>query len=176
MKRVQGLQHQTSWQTAQEQPPSKVNLPSQVAGSKRSWSAEDPPNQSNVVTIQPQINDFRKATSMLRAPSRLQASRITRPDQYSKKPSEYSQRCQIAATPTSTLDPQLTLSHPVYALPKQLVANFLSLGIKNIYPWQKKCLLGPGLLAGDKNLVYCAPTGGGKSLVADCEKFSKWQT
>ncbi|KAM0529895.1 hypothetical protein ACHAPS_000531 [Verticillium nonalfalfae] len=38
---------------------------------------------------------------------------------------------------------------------------------KTIYPWQKACLLGPGLLSGEKNLIYSAPTGGGKSLVAD---------
>ncbi|WYZ34801.1 hypothetical protein EsH8_I_001077 [Colletotrichum jinshuiense] len=36
-----------------------------------------------------------------------------------------------------------------------------------MYPWQKACLRGPGLLSGEKNLVYSAPTGGGKSLVAD---------
>ncbi|KAK3695368.1 P-loop containing nucleoside triphosphate hydrolase protein [Podospora appendiculata] len=81
--------------------------------------------------------------------------------------SEYSQRRTIAATPTSTLDPLLSLIHPIYALPDKLVANFAGLGIKTIYPWQKQCLLGPGLLKGDKNLVYSAPTGGGKSLVAD---------
>jgi DNA polymerase theta len=61
----------------------------------------------------------------------------------------------------------LSLSHPAYGLPRQLVANFAALGIKTIYPWQKQCLLGPGLLQGEKNLVYSAPTGGGKSLVAD---------
>lgn len=82
-------------------------------------------------------------------------------------PSEYSQRRALPSTPTSTSDSFFSLSHPVYKLPKQLVANFASLGIKSIYPWQKQCLLGPGLLSGDKNLVYSAPTGGGKSLVAD---------
>ncbi|AEO66042.1 uncharacterized protein THITE_2065919 [Thermothielavioides terrestris NRRL 8126] len=82
-------------------------------------------------------------------------------------PSEYSQRQAFAATPTSTIDPLLSLSHPAYGLPSQLVANFAALGIRSIYPWQKQCLLGPGLLTGEKNLVYSAPTGGGKSLVAD---------
>ena len=33
--------------------------------------------------------------------------------------------------------------------------------------WQSACLLGKGLLSGQQNLVYTAPTGGGKSLVAD---------
>ncbi|KAL2142320.1 hypothetical protein VTI28DRAFT_1329 [Corynascus sepedonium] len=82
-------------------------------------------------------------------------------------PSEYSQRQIFAATPTSTVDPLLSLSHPAYGLPVKLVANFAALGIRTIYPWQKQCLLGPGLLDGEENLVYSAPTGGGKSLVAD---------
>ncbi|KAK3329642.1 P-loop containing nucleoside triphosphate hydrolase protein [Apodospora peruviana] len=81
--------------------------------------------------------------------------------------SEYSQRRAFPSTPTSTVDPLLSLSHHRYDLPRLLVANFAALGIKTIYPWQKKCLLGPGLLEGEKNLVYSAPTGGGKSLVAD---------
>lgn len=81
--------------------------------------------------------------------------------------SEYSQRQEFSANPSSTADPLLSLAHGRYGLPHQLVANFSSLGIKTIYPWQKNCLLGPGLLEGEKNLVYSAPTGGGKSLVAD---------
>ncbi|KAI2614540.1 P-loop containing nucleoside triphosphate hydrolase protein [Hypoxylon fragiforme] len=81
--------------------------------------------------------------------------------------SEYSQRRIISATPTSTIDRSLSLAFPRYGLPPSLVNNLEALGIKYIYPWQKQCLLGPGLLAGSKNLVYTAPTGGGKSLVAD---------
>ena len=61
----------------------------------------------------------------------------------------------------------LSLAHPKYGLSKMLVENFTSLGINSIYPWQSSCLLGRGLLDGSKNLVYAAPTGGGKSLVAD---------
>lgn len=64
-------------------------------------------------------------------------------------------------------NPLLSLSHPGYGLPQTLVQNFISLGINSIYPWQSSCLLGRGLLEGEKNLVYTAPTGGGKSLVAD---------
>ncbi len=45
--------------------------------------------------------------------------------------------------------------------------NFKGLGVNSIYPWQSTCLLGPGLLTGEENLVYVAPTGGGKSLVSD---------
>jgi hypothetical protein len=81
--------------------------------------------------------------------------------------SDYSQRMAISATPSSTSDPMLSLRHRCYGLPGELVQNMEDLGIKHIYPWQKNCLLGPGLLGGQKNLVYSAPTGGGKSLVAD---------
>ena len=78
----------------------------------------------------------------------------------------------------------LSLSHARYGLSETLVKNFASLGINSIYPWQSSCLLGHGLLSGEKNLVYTAPTGnifynfrfhladfvvigGGKSLIAD---------
>lgn len=81
--------------------------------------------------------------------------------------SEYSQRQAARSTPSASLNPLLRLSHPSYGLPESVVRNFASLGIDNIYPWQSSCLLGRGILTGEKNLVYSAPTGGGKSLVAD---------
>lgn len=99
-------------------------------------------------------------------PAKLTASTVHRPWNADGFTSEYSQRKDFAATPTLTVDPLLSLSHHRYDLPGRLVANFAKLGIKTIYPWQKQCLLGPGLLQGEKNLVYSAPTGGGKSLVA----------
>ena len=81
--------------------------------------------------------------------------------------SEYSQRRAASSTPSASLNPLLRLSHPSYGLPESLVKNFTSLGIDSIYPWQSSCLLGRGILNGETNLVYSAPTGGGKSLVAD---------
>ena len=63
--------------------------------------------------------------------------------------------------------PLLSLENPIYSLPKSLTANFAALGISSIYAWQASCLLSPGLLTGQRHLVYTAPTGGGKSLVAD---------
>ncbi|CZR50584.1 related to DNA-directed DNA polymerase theta [Phialocephala subalpina] len=88
-------------------------------------------------------------------------------------PSEYSQRRTLALTPTPTANPILDLSHPSYGLPKQLVSNFSSLGIRSIYPWQSECLLRSGALSGERNLVYTAPTRGGKSLVADVLMLKK---
>lgn len=92
-----------------------------------------------------------------------------------KGTTEYSQRRVLSATPTIAHDPMLSLSHPCYGLPPQVVANLAGMGIKSIYPWQKQCLLGDSdgiagrgeLLDGTRSLVYAAPTGGGKSLVAD---------
>lgn len=87
--------------------------------------------------------------------------------------SEYSQRKALASTPGPSQNPLLSLSNPKYGLPQSLVSNFAALGINTIYPWQASCLLGQGLLDGDRNLVYTAPTGGGKSLVADVLMLKK---
>lgn len=94
-------------------------------------------------------------------------------DVVDRGPSEYSQRRTLALTPTLTANPILDLSHPSYGLSKQLVTNFASLGIRSIYPWQSECLLRSGALGGERNLVYTAPTGGGKSLVADVLMLKK---
>lgn len=85
----------------------------------------------------------------------------------------YSQRRGLALTPTITPNPLLDLSHPAYGLPEQLVDNFASVGIRSIYPWQSECLLKSGALGGENNLVYTAPTGGGKSLIADVLMLKK---
>ncbi|EXJ85435.1 DNA polymerase theta subunit [Capronia coronata CBS 617.96] len=76
-------------------------------------------------------------------------------------------RAVISSTPGPSQNPLLTLRHPVYGLPPKLVENLEALGVHAIYPWQSSCLLRRGLLTGEQNLVYTAPTGGGKSLVAD---------
>ncbi|KAI5288066.1 hypothetical protein KEM52_001317 [Ascosphaera acerosa] len=81
--------------------------------------------------------------------------------------SEYTQRTKFPMTPGPEENPRLSLGHPDYGLPFELVSNLAKLGINSIYPWQAACLLGRGHLTHEKNLVYSAPTGGGKSLVAD---------
>lgn len=77
------------------------------------------------------------------------------------------QKAVAATAPPSSQNPLLSLSNPKYGLPPALTANFAALGVRNIYPWQASCLLARGLLSGERHLVYTAPTGGGKSLVAD---------
>lgn len=91
----------------------------------------------------------------------------------SEAETEYSQRKALSLTPGPALNPKLALSDPDYGLPQGLVNNFAKLGIKSIYPWQSECLLRSGALGGERNLVYNAPTGGGKSLVADILMLKK---
>ncbi|KAG6032425.1 hypothetical protein E4U19_007495 [Claviceps sp. Clav32 group G5] len=166
MKRMQGILHKTSVQETYEQ---KLNVPQSVAGQKRAWpvshhelDASGHGTGSSHTTVQ-----FQKAIHLPTTPARLSASKISLLNEGRDEPTEYTQRRLISATPWSSYDPELNLSHAVYALPSQIVSNFASVGINHIYPWQKNCLKGPGLLSGERNLVYCAPTGGGKSLVAD---------
>lgn len=71
------------------------------------------------------------------------------------------------SAPGASQNPLLSLSNLNYGLPPALTANFADLGVRTIYPWQASCLLARGLLPGERHLVYTAPTGGGKSLVAD---------
>ncbi|EDO00417.1 hypothetical protein SS1G_14287 [Sclerotinia sclerotiorum 1980 UF-70] len=129
------------------------------------------PNRAHRQTKLSKQTDFLRPTLKDDSPGTLKASEIdniTVPDY-----SEYSQRRHLALTPTPTINPLLDLAHPAYQLPRQLTDNFAALGIKSIYPWQSECLLRSGALAGGRNLVYTAPTGGGKSLVADVLMLKK---
>ena len=100
--------------------------------------------------------------------NRIEASRINAvTNNQLKCVPEHARRNSVASTPGPSQNPLLSLSHARYGLPETLVKNFASLGINSIYPWQSSCFLGHGILSGEKNLVYTAPTGGGKSLVAD---------
>ncbi|CAM1506524.1 Fc.00g061650.m01.CDS01 [Cosmosporella sp. VM-42] len=167
MKSMRGLLHTTSVQSVQSAHDQQTSFATtSLAGHKRSRSnSETEFNPPSIPASRGSVQ-FQRAISLPSAPPRLSPSPIV-DIQVREGISEYSQRRSIAATPFASRDPELDLAHPTYGLPKQLVDNFASLGIKQIYPWQKSCLKGPGLLTGEKNLVYCAPTGGGKSLVAD---------
>ncbi len=147
-----------------------------IAGSKRSHAqivAQNSAGNGSVFADRTNIclgNGFQRPRVSSSARPRLQASEIRTVSFAGSQAcaiSVYSQRKDLAATPGPAQNPLLSLSHPRYGLPETLVQNFSSLGINAIYPWQSSCLLGREILTGRKNLVYTAPTGGGKSLVAD---------
>ncbi|KAI0508367.1 P-loop containing nucleoside triphosphate hydrolase protein [Xylaria bambusicola] len=156
-----GIFHKTTIDSLQH---GNLHINTLAAGSKRSFSDTI---GSHRTESSKQVR-FQRASSIgLEAP-RLTASEIICHDTGSGTlSSEFSQRKVISATPTSTVDRALSLSFYRYGLPEPLINNLNSLGIHSLHPWQKQCLLGPGLLDGTNNLVYSAPTGGGKSLVAD---------
>lgn len=144
-------------------------------GIKRSYNDSQtdaaPPNNPNNCAIQdiiPAKEVLKRQRSHAGGKNRIEASKIctltSGPDISNN---EQPLRQIPALTPGPSQNPLLSLSHPRYGLPERLVKNLASLGINSIYPWQSSCLLGRGLLNGEKNLVYTAPTGGGKSLVAD---------
>ncbi|KAH6660154.1 P-loop containing nucleoside triphosphate hydrolase protein [Truncatella angustata] len=166
MEHHRGVLHETTVQATKAQ--QCTFHTTTLAGNKRSFS-EALPQRMGSVNATPNT-EYRRASSFGSTLPKLVASVISVTDHGQTvlpNISEYSQRKEISATPTSAFDKSLLLSHPRYALPANLVKNFASLGIREIYPWQKHCLMGPGLLGGSRNLVYTAPTGGGKSLVAD---------
>lgn len=155
--------HQTTVELARHQ------ANSTLAGTKRTRSEEPPaaPRARNANYVA-----FSRGSALLNERPQLTPSVILDVGEpLDQGLSEYSQRKHISATPTPAVDPMLSLSHRTYGLPAELVANFMGSGIKQIYPWQRNCLRGPGLLTGEKNLTYSAPTGGGKSLVADGAEF-----
>ncbi|KAI5926823.1 P-loop containing nucleoside triphosphate hydrolase protein [Camillea tinctor] len=166
MESRQGIFHKTTIDSVQQATFHTTTL----AGTKRAYpetgdSQRSRPPQPTTPNAQVQ---FERASTIGKEPPKLTASAIVAVNPSSvSETCEYSQRKILSATPRSTVDRSLLLSFPRYGLPDCLVNNLKSLGISEIYPWQKQCLLGPGLLNGTKNLVYSAPTGGGKSLVAD---------
>lgn len=53
-----------------------------------------------------------------------------------------------------------------YDLHPQLIQNYHKSGLTNLFPWQCECLNSEGVLNG-RNLIYSAPTSGGKTLVSE---------
>lgn len=144
-----------------------------VAGYKRP-SSEQPtetfkplalhgPNERDEILETPPL-EFARA-SLAPLANRFTASRI-HPGPGATAPDDAQQRA-VSAAPGSSQNPLLSLTNPKYGLPDTLTANFGALGVNTIYAWQASCLLARGLLSGERHLVYTAPTGGGKSLVAD---------
>jgi len=159
------IRHKTTLRAARER--QQTNPADTLIGQKRSYEAAQIQGPSLSAPAS-RNNHFRPASALPKQPRRLIPSAVkavgTPPE---REATEHSQRRDVPPTRAATSDPLLLLSHPRYGLPRQLVDNLSSMGIKTIYPWQEACLLGSGLLEGHKSLVYSAPTGGGKSLVAD---------
>ncbi|KAJ5353021.1 Helicase C-terminal [Penicillium brevicompactum] len=110
---------------------------------------------------------FESARTLLAPVNRITASKIHFAAGAGASEAQNEDRQQVVSAPPSSQNPLLFLANPKYGLPPALTANFAALGVSNIYPWQASCLLAKGLLDGERHLVYTAPTGGGKSLVAD---------
>ena len=53
-----------------------------------------------------------------------------------------------------------------WGLPREVLTRYHEAGITHMFAWQAECLSLDGVLSG-KNLVYCAPTSAGKTLVAE---------
>lgn len=51
-------------------------------------------------------------------------------------------------------------------LPAEIQRSYSNFGVKRVYDWQRECLQTTQIISGN-NLVYCAPTSGGKTLVAE---------
>ena len=165
-----GIYHQTTIETLRE-----FCTTASLAGLKRSHdesdSAQDDTSTLVLADITNRVDFQRPSAGRCSSGALLKASAIH--DVVPRPLSEYSQRRVLALTPAPSSNPLLDLSHPAYDLPQVLVNNLASLGVKSIYPWQSECLLGSGALGGERNLVYTAPTGGGKSLVADILMLKK---
>lgn len=133
----------------------------QPVGSLRSLNLRGP-NETEEILESP----FEFARASLAPPAnRFTASHI-HPGPGASAP-HVGQRRSMSVAPGSSQNPLLSLTNPKYGLPASLSANFGALGVHTIYAWQASCLLARGLLSGERHLVYTAPTGGGKSLVAD---------
>lgn len=138
-------------------PPSKTS----ISGVSHSLNQPNPSHHQAPSTSRP-VDFTRPSVGLSRG--RLVASEI-RP--VTAAAEDHHQVAEEQPPPPSSQNPLLSLKDPRYGLPPSLVANFAALGVTSIYGWQASCLLANGLLTGERHLVYTAPTGGGKSLVAD---------
>ncbi|KAK7459233.1 DEAD/DEAH box helicase [Colletotrichum acutatum] len=155
-----GIWHKTSVEVAEEQGRAYHTVTTTIAGQKRPRAESAHPTAPKPTILPRHTSVVQRASSLPPGPPKLTASPIiSLSPAATQGPSEYTQRREFQSTPSSSSDPLLALAHPYYGLPRSLVRNFYSLGIKIMYPWQKACLRGPGLLAGEGNLVYGAPTG-----------------
>ena len=67
---------------------------------------------------------------------------------------------------SSSLDVRSTLSH--WAVPPEIVQNYALKGVRSLYQWQMDCLSELDATSSrTENLLYCAPTSGGKTLISE---------
>ena len=52
-------------------------------------------------------------------------------------------------------------------IPDCVISSYQQTKLKKVFPWQIECLQQPGVIEGQRNLVYSAPTGAGKTFVAE---------
>lgn len=67
-------------------------------------------------------------------------------------------------------DAKRRLGYPGWGLPEEVVRTYEEeLGVRQLFPWQVECLEAGGgaVLRERANLVYSAPTSGGKTMVAE---------
>ncbi|KAJ3090357.1 hypothetical protein HK102_004011 [Quaeritorhiza haematococci] len=61
----------------------------------------------------------------------------------------------------------LSLASRELGLPQGIIQTYADHGITNLYEWQVNCLMIEGVLTGQRNLLYSAPTSAGKTMVAE---------
>ena len=54
-----------------------------------------------------------------------------------------------------------------FGLPKEISAAYTRMGVSTPWKWQVDCLQDSGVMNGVNNLIYCAPTGSGKTFIAE---------
>lgn len=78
--------------------------------------------------------------------------------------SEASYPLPVETNISSFIDNKIPIRY--FGLPPLMVEYYQKRGINLLYEWQGRCLLTKGVLEG-QNLMYSAPTSGGKTLVAE---------
>lgn len=167
--------HQSGFQTTIDIARRQTHQVASIAGQKRPSEDVSGPVAKQVVVrgrnadSDPLLEStpFESARNVLTPVNRFTASKIHLGAGAGVSEAQNEDRQKAATAPPSSQNPLLFLANPKYGLPPALTANFAALGVSSIYPWQASCLLAKGLLSGERHLVYTAPTGGGKSLVAD---------